>query len=101
MTTLFERITGSVDKIPIHGIIGALREFYRGELTKQQIVDEFNLDAQQEADLTVIYVKIVGSSNPLDRLAELFDLCVLAELGGAPEIYNDEAKFWIRINGFT
>lgn len=101
MPSLFERITLAEKKIPIHGIIGGLREFHRGNLTKANIVSEFNLDGQQEADLTTIYQKIAASAKPLERLEELFDHCVLAEIGNTPDKYNDETKFWTRINGFS
>jgi len=103
MPTLYERLIspgeGNV-KIPIHGFKELLHEFNRGNITAQDLVNAFNLDAGQQAEATTIYQKSNIVANKADYFTRLFGWLAIAEIGLLPSQYN-EANFWAWINGIS
>lgn len=103
MPTLFERLTGvgenpeNIPKINIHAFKELLHDFNRGNITSQNIVDAFGLDAPQTAETATLYQKSNLASNKANYFSRLFGFLALAESKTLPDIYN-ETNFWAWIN---
>lgn len=84
---LYARITArDSTKISVHRFGSALRQFAAGELTKQQIIDGFQLEGTDltELDALIATYQAMGTGNAasafakaawLDRMEDVFILC--------------------------
>lgn len=91
--SLYTRLTQpSSNKIPIHGFKELMHDYYRGNITAQNVIDEFNLDAGETAEATAIYQAAVNATNKLAYFEQVFGYLAMAELGLMPSQYN-EANF--------
>lgn len=86
---LYERITSdgesdSPEKIPVHIFGVALREWARGNITRANVVNAFNLDAGDQTEINAIAAKYAGLPNAnakLDFLTQMEDAFLAAEAG--------------------
>lgn len=110
MATLFQRMIGGIPegdpekRVPIYGIAELLREYHRGAITPQTIINAYNLTVSQQADLQTINQRINAASNKQRYFEFVFSLLALGELAtrgntnGALDAYKTEATFWSRVN---
>lgn len=88
MADLYDRLTATaesgVTKIPVHAFSCALREWSRGAVTKAQVVNAFNLDSNEQAQLDAIASTYQAKPNQAakdDYLVKIHDVFVLSESG--------------------
>lgn len=92
---------GSVEKLPIMQFCAGLRELARGNVTKVQLVNYFNLDATEESDLDWIIAQ--AASMTLDEklafASEIQDVLVMTEeaITSQSPIYGSEADVIARL----
>lgn len=85
---LYERILRLEDpKIPVHAFMAALAEVKRGQATRAQLINLFNLDSAAQADLNALADRFNDAINPLTG-TELHDVLLLAESGLAYKTVN-------------
>jgi hypothetical protein len=60
---LYERLTGedpTLVKLPVHAFMASLGEYSRGKMTQQQVINAFNLDSGEQAELQTLAGKIIN-----------------------------------------
>lgn len=83
---LYDRWVGTTEdnKIAVHVFGAGLSELARGAVTKQQLVDAFNLDAAEETELDAIIATYQGLGSAVEQyrfIGKLEDVMILSESG--------------------
>lgn len=100
--SLFDRLSGNGQSsqrgIGPTRLLCALREYVRGEATRNQIVNFFNIAPADEAAFDALLARIDAKSNALQKLAAcdaVFDVCAIAQLQGGT--FYTQAEFNARV----
>jgi len=94
---LLNRLSGEVaPKLPVHQFWAALSEWTFGEVSRQDVIDAFGIQANEEADLDWLFTKYTASSDKPAFLHLIHSLFILAEVGYFG--YNVKATMTARIN---
>ena len=85
---LYDRFCGleedGTDKISVHAFSTALRELAREAITKQQIIDAFNLGTTEQQnldDIIATYNNKATNLEKIDFLIKFHDVAILSEAG--------------------
>lgn len=79
---LYDRLLGTVPKIPVHQFAAALGEIKRGRVTALQVATSFGLDAGEQTEAATLFARFNDLVDPLTS-AELHEVLLLAEQGRA------------------
>jgi hypothetical protein len=85
---LYERWTGESEKIAVHTFAAALRELARGSVTKPEVINTFELTADEVLELDAIigkYVAVPTEFEKKDFITKLHDVMLLSEAGFYPK----------------
>ncbi len=98
--SLYDRLVGSDDGIPVHQFMAAIAERERGELTRQDIIDMFGIETGDLVELDDILDK--DDSLTADRSFEfgrmLHDSLLLSE---SRLFFTTSTDFYTRIDDFV
>lgn len=99
MADLFDRLfpTGEGENIAVHAFMAAITDYIAGETTKAQIIGAWSLDAEAQADLTVLCNFIDGLSTKAEKIvfALEFDGVMLLAAHGLK--YTTKSAFKVRL----
>jgi hypothetical protein len=112
--SLFDKLMNTSEqdiKVPIHGIMAALQEWSEGAITRQQVIDFFELEVTDEADLDWMKSKYDAATDKIHLLMVMHRILLLGEIesglrnsvsyAGTFLDYDQKASFVARINAIA
>ncbi len=97
---LLDRLSGKEEpKLPVHQFQAALRLWQLGEVTRSQVISEFDVTAGEESDLDFLKSKSQAATDK-SQFGNIIDaMLMLAE--GENFGLDDEATFVAMVNGIS
>lgn len=86
MTTLYERLLGQNNNIPVDNYASACGQQKRGKMTRQEVIDGFTLTGAQANDHDAVMDRMAAVENPLGQW-EIRDSLLLNE--GGQKTYDE------------